>query len=114
MAPAKKRKKSKPGMWRTLLGIEIPVIEMADSHLANAIAMLKRQVAEIEAEYIEHEDWEEGERDHNLKSVLRIEAKIAMLSAEQDRRIGLARYLTAIENMIRIELEGPHIGARIV
>jgi len=114
MAPAKKGQKKKPRVWIMRTGEEILITEMDDSHLAHTIAMLERKRAGFEAESIEHEDWEEGPRAANKQAIQRLNAMIGMLVNERDRRKGLAKKIASIADMLRIELEGPHIGERII
>ena len=62
---------------------------------------------------VDYEDYEDGVTSRNGVAS-RFKAKIGMLKKEQLRRTGLTKRVAVIADMIRIELEGPHIGARIV
>jgi hypothetical protein len=110
MAKAKKPKKK---TWTTKDGTSIPVEEMTDLHIASTIAMLERWIVAHEKAGVDYEDYEDGVTNRNGVAS-RFKAKIGMLKKEQLRRTGLTKRVAVIADMIRIELEGPHIGARIV
>ena len=107
-----KAKKPRKKTWVKKDGTSIPVEEMTDDHIASTIAMLQRWIVAHEKAAVDYEDYEDGVINRN--EVIRFKAKIGMLEKEQLRRTGLTKRVAVIANMIRIELEGPHIGARIV
>jgi hypothetical protein len=86
---------------------------MTDDHIVRTITMLQRWIDGHEKAAVAYEDYEDGVTKRN-EVVCRFKAKIGMLEKEQLRRTGLTKQVAVITNMIRIELEGPHIGARIV
>lgn len=108
----KPRLKSKPGVWVTKEGQEILIVEMEDGHIANTIAMLERKIDALEKDHVEFEDYADEALVQDVTERFRV--KIGVLQAEQARRVAVQRKTEAINNMLRIEMEGPELHDRIV
>jgi hypothetical protein len=85
---------------------------LTDNQIAVAIDRITKEISDFEAKRVDYEDWEDGDVEHPPPLMLR--ARLGMLTNERDRRIGERKWTLAINEKIRIDMEGPGLGARVL